>query len=54
VPGLDDHAKLVWSELPLWDRPEGATILALTDAYDRHAKPPLRPIRYRSLYRLEK
>ncbi|HEY8073596.1 MAG TPA: hypothetical protein VIF62_05795, partial [Labilithrix sp.] len=54
VPGLDDHATLVWSELPLWDRPEGNTILALTDAYDAHAKPPLRPIRYRSLYRLEK
>lgn len=54
IPALDTRARLVWSELPLWDHPAlGGRVLALANAYDAHAKPPLKPIRFRSLYRLE-
>jgi phosphatidylinositol glycan class B len=52
LPSLDARATLVWSELPMWDRPVGARILALAEAYDARARPPLRPLRFRSLYRL--
>lgn len=53
VPSLDARATLVWSELPLWDDPVwSARIWALASAYERNAKPPLRPLRFRSLYRL--
>ncbi len=54
VPSLDARATLVWSELPLWDDPVwNARFSALASAYDAHAKPPLRPLRFRSLYRLD-
>lgn len=51
---LDARLRLVASELPLWEDPVwGPRILAWTEAYDARARPPLRPLRYRSLYRVE-
>jgi phosphatidylinositol glycan class B len=55
TPAIDAHLHLVWSELPFWDHPAIAdALLAVVDAYDAHARPPLRPLRYRSLYAIER
>lgn len=54
VPSLDARARLVASELPLWDDPTwGPRLFALAEAWNVHATAPLRPLRFRSLYRLE-
>jgi phosphatidylinositol glycan class B len=47
VAGLDGRATLVWSEEPF------AGAYELAQRYDAIAKPPLRPLRFRSLYRLD-
>jgi hypothetical protein len=50
---LDDHATLVYSELPVFRDPiltEKA--MRLVDDYNAHLQPPLRPVHFRSLYRL--
>lgn len=50
---LDARASLVWSEVPFFDHPALArAIVAATELYDRRRGGPLRPIRYRNLYRL--
>jgi phosphatidylinositol glycan class B len=51
---LDARATLVWTEVPFAEESPGlaALILRAADAYDARARPPLRPIRFRSLYRL--
>jgi phosphatidylinositol glycan class B len=54
VTSVDARARLVWSELPLWDDPFWAPrLLALVEGWNANARPPLRPLRFRSLYRLE-
>ena len=51
---LDARATLVWSELPCFrNRALTDRAMRAIDAYNAIAKPPLRPLRYRSLYRLE-
>lgn len=53
APALAGRATLAWSELPFWDDPAlGPRVLALAEAYDAHVRPPLKPLRFRSLYRL--
>ncbi len=47
-PALEGRATLVWSELP------STSLLPLVDAYNAHAKAPLRRLEYRSLYRVER
>lgn len=51
---LDARLHLVWTELPADGTSLGAALLSATEAYDARARPPLRPIRYRSLYRLDR
>lgn len=52
-PAIDEHAVLVYTELPFADDPARRRWLAdRVAAYNAYAKPPLRPVRYRSLYRL--
>lgn len=53
VPSLDARMHLVWTELPGEGTAAGDAILRLAEAYDAHARPPLRPITFRSLYRLD-
>jgi phosphatidylinositol glycan class B len=54
VAGIDTHVRLVWSELPFWDHPSIAgPLFAIAEAYNAHERPPLRPLRYRSLYAIE-
>lgn len=48
VPGLDSRLVLVWSEEPF------AGAYELAQRYDAIAKPPLRPLRFRAIYRLER
>lgn len=47
-----DHAQLMWSEVPFEGTPAADPILRATAAYNSVAKPPLRKITYRALYRL--
>jgi len=47
VAGLDSHVSLVWSEEPF------AGAYELAQRYDAIAKPPLRPLRFRALYRID-
>lgn len=47
-----DVSPLVWSEVPFEGTPAAEPILRATDAYNGIAKPPLRKITYRALYRL--
>jgi phosphatidylinositol glycan class B len=54
VPSLDARTHLVWTELPGAGTPVGDAVLALVQAYDARARPPLRPITFRSLYRLDR
>jgi phosphatidylinositol glycan class B len=50
---LDARARLVYSELPLSrDERARARLMRLVDAYNAHAPPPLRRLRFRSLYEL--
>ena len=50
---LDDHATLVYSELPVYRDPVlTAKLMGLVDAYNASARPPLRKLRFRSLYRI--
>jgi phosphatidylinositol glycan class B len=53
--GLDARLELVYSEFPLW-RSESATsfVMSIVDAYNARARAPLRPIEWRSLYRLRR
>lgn len=53
LPALDARATLEWSELPVF-RDAAATdaVLRVVDAYNARARPPLRPLTFRSLYRL--
>lgn len=54
APLLAPCARLVWSELLVWRDPElTARLMAIVDAYEARRSPPLRPLRFRSLYRLE-
>jgi phosphatidylinositol glycan class B len=54
VPAIDSHARLVWSELPFWDNATlGGAVFTIAEAYNAHERPPLRPLRYRSLYSIE-
>ncbi|AKU94219.1 Mannosyltransferase [Labilithrix luteola] len=54
VGKLDRRATLVWSEVPFFEHPALASFFVrLADGYDAHAKAPLRPIHFRSLYRLD-
>jgi GPI mannosyltransferase 3 len=51
---LDRRAKLVYSELPAFDDPaRAASLMHLVELYNAKAPPPLRKLRYRSLYRLD-
>ena len=51
---LDDRATLVFSELPVYRDPVlTAKMMRLVDAYNASARPPLRKLRFRTLYRLE-
>lgn len=53
-PALDARATLVWSEVPFFDQPALAhAFVAATAFYERHRGGPLRPIRFRNLYRLQ-
>jgi phosphatidylinositol glycan class B len=55
VPGLDAHAVLVWSELPVYGDPTRlAAVMRWVEAYNRHALPPMRRLRFRSLFRVER
>lgn len=47
-----DRSTLVWSEVPFEGTPAAEPILRATAAYNGVAKPPLRKITYRALYRL--
>ncbi|MBX3217582.1 MAG: hypothetical protein KF850_36460 [Labilithrix sp.] len=50
---LDEHATLVYSELPVWRDPVLAErALRLVERYNASAPSPLRRLRFRSLYRL--
>lgn len=54
APSVDTRARLVWSELPLWDDPFwGPRLLALAEGWNANARAPIRPLRFRSLYRFE-
>lgn len=54
VPKLERRATLVWSEVPFFEHPAIASFfLRMANGYDAYAKAPLRPIRFRSLYRLD-
>jgi len=48
-PELAPRASLVWSEVPFGDD----RFLTAAARYDAKARPPLRPIRFRALYRLQ-
>jgi phosphatidylinositol glycan class B len=51
---LDARATLVFSELPCYrNRALAEQTMRLVDAYNAHARPPLRQLRYRSLYRID-
>lgn len=53
-PMLARRTELVFSELPVYGHPalmEWA--MRLVDAYNARARPPLRPLRFRTLYRVE-
>jgi len=51
---LDERATLVYSELPGHRDPAlTAKLMRLVDAYNARARPPLRKLRFRSLYRIE-
>jgi phosphatidylinositol glycan class B len=52
---LDARCELVYSELPVW-RSEGAAtfVMGVVDAYNARARAPLRPIEWRSLYRIRR
>jgi phosphatidylinositol glycan class B len=53
-PELDAHATLVYSELPLSADPGSrARAMSLVAAYNAHAGPPLRRLRFYSLYRVD-
>ncbi|MDF2696523.1 MAG: Mannosyltransferase [Labilithrix sp.] len=50
---LDRRATLVYSELPFFADPvRAAKMRQLVERYNAHARPPLRKLRFRSLYRL--
>ncbi len=54
VPALGTRASLVWSEVPFFAYPPLALVFAeLASRYDEAVRPPLRAIRFRSLYRLK-
>lgn len=52
LPALAGHLVLVYSELPLRDPASIERAMTLVDAYDARARPPLRPLHFRSLYRV--
>ena len=52
APALAERTTLVWSELPFDDPETVARIMRVVDAYNVRARAPLRPILYRSLYRI--
>jgi GPI mannosyltransferase 3 len=49
---LDARAERVYSELPFAGTALEPVVLAVVDAYNRRAVRPLRPLRFRTLYRL--
>ncbi|MCW5837547.1 MAG: hypothetical protein KIS78_34460, partial [Labilithrix sp.] len=52
---LDEHATLVYSELPVWrDRELTERAMRLVERYNASAPAPLRRLRFRSLYRLSR
>ena len=53
VPSVDSRYTVVYSELP-GDDALRSRLAAWVDAYNAHAKAPLRRLRYRTLYRLAK
>lgn len=53
APALAGRVTLVWSELPGHGDPElAARLMRVVDAYNARARPPLRRLEYRSLYRV--
>ncbi len=52
-PSLDSHATVVYSELP-GDDALRQKLAGWVDAYNAHAKAPLRRLLYRTLYRIER
>jgi len=53
-PRLDEHATLVWSELPVYgDRAMTLRVMRVVDGYNAWARPPWKPSRFRSVYRLD-
>lgn len=53
APELEGKATLVYSELPLSSDPAArARLMTWVDAYNAHLRPPLRPVHFRSLFRL--
>lgn len=54
LPALDEHATLVYSELPAYRDPAlMEKAMRLVDAYNAHVGAPLRPLRFRTLYLIE-
>jgi phosphatidylinositol glycan class B len=54
VPALDSRATLVWSELPLHhDEGMRKRLMRSIDSYNAHRPSVMRPLRFRSLYRLD-
>jgi phosphatidylinositol glycan class B len=54
TPELDRHVSLVYSELPGYRHPAlMERLMRIVDAYNAHVQPPLRPLRFRTLYRVE-
>lgn len=51
---LDRRVELVYSELPFTGTALEPAALAFVDAYNERARPPLRPLRHRSLFRLRR
>jgi hypothetical protein len=51
VPSVDGHYVVEYSELP-GDAALRGRLAGWVDAYNAHAKAPLRRLRYRTLYRL--
>ncbi len=51
---LDARVELLYSELPFAGTALEPTVVSIVDAYNRRARAPLRPLRFRTLYRLRR